>query len=398
MRVLHVIDHMGLGGAQAALLDLLEARSPEIEVELCSLSGRILPTTATRLAGIGMPYRSLGLSKLDLLGPLKLRSLLKAVRPDLLHTHLEFSNAAGAAVAASLGRSRPIVLSQVDNDPLQSYSRLHRLLGRALAPLVDMHLVAAPGLRERVIAAFGIEAGRLATIPLGLDLTRFTAPPDPHGIAELRGDAPRVVGTVGRLAPQKAVHVLLDATPALLEVERRTRVLIVGEGPLRPALEARSRRLGIDHAVTFTGYRADVEVVYAAMDAFVLPSLYEGFGLVLIEAMACGVPVVASEGVGTVDLVRDGHTGLLVPIDDRGALAASLLRLLADQDLARHLRLAARDLVHREHGRAAMTRRMESLYFDLARSPEREQHLNARREPARGRGNGLPQRSRRSRS
>ena len=381
MKVLHLIDHMGLGGAQAALLDLLEVRSPEIKVEVWSLSERTLPQAVKRMADAEVPYRSLRLSKLDLFGPLKLRSLLKSARPDLLHTHLEFSNAAGASAAASLGAARPIVLSQVDNDPLQSYSRLHRLLGRALAPLVDMHLVAAPSLRDRVVAAFGINAGRLTTIPLGLDLARFTAPPDPHRVAELRGGALRVVGTVGRLAPQKALHVLLDATPALLEVEPRTRVLIAGDGPLRPVLEAQSRRLGIAHTVTFTGYHADVEVAYAAMDVFVLPSLYEGFGLVLVEAMACGVPVVASEAVGIVDLIRDGHTGLLVPIGDSEALSSRLLRLLANQDLAQRLRLAGRELVHTEHGRLAVARRVESLYLELARSLRCEQHDRGGREP-----------------
>ena len=115
----------------------------------------------------------------------------------------------------------------------------------------------------------------------------------------------------------------------------------------------------------FLGYRADVEVIYAALDVMVMPSRHEGFGLAFVEAMAMGVPVVGTRVVGSVDAVQDGITGLLVPPDDPAALAAAILRLFDDPQLRRRLVEEARRRVRTHCSREGMAHRIEALYATL---------------------------------
>lgn len=372
MKVLHLIDHMGLGGAQSALLDLLEVRGPEVDAALWTLRDHTIAAAGQRLRAAGVLHFSLGLSRYDALAAVKVRRLLKQTVPDVLHTHLEFSNLLGTAAAASLGRSRPLVVNQIDNDLLRGYSPFHRLAARLLASRVDTHLLVAPSLQASARQVLADAPVRVETVTLGIDLGRFARTQEARRVAELRGGARRVVGTVGRLATQKAVHVLLEATPLLLEVEPSLRVLIVGDGPLRTSLEEQVQRLGVAHAVCLLGYQDAVEVAYQAMDTFVLCSGWEGLGLVLIEAMASDVPVIATRTTGIVDLVRDGESGLLVPFGDPRCLADTIIRLWQDECLATRLRAAARMLVQAEHSRETMAARTERLYADLwSRRPRR---------------------------
>jgi len=346
VKVLHLIDHLGLGGSQALLLDQLEARGPEIDATVWTLRDAALPTAVERLHSTNVPHRTLGLSKRNPFGWFKLRRRLKAEDPDLLNTHLDYGNAAGIAAAVSLGRSRPLVVSHIDNDPSQHYDRLTRALIRRFASKVDAFVAVSESLRRATETEFP-EARRIEVIPPGIDLRRFT--PDRVDLAEvdrLRAGATRVIGTVGRLDDQKSLDVLLDATPALLAEDPGT-------------------RLGIEHAVIFAGYRSDVATAYRAMDVFALPSRHEGFGLAFVEAMALGVPVVGTRVVGSVDAVEDGVTGLLVEHGDPAALSGAILRMYRESELKRALIANGRDRVRREWSREMLARRTEALYEEL---------------------------------
>ena len=145
-------------------------------------------------------------------------------------------------------------------------------------------------------------------------------------------------------------------------------MLVVGDGPLRHDLEAQARRLGIAHAVEFAGYQEDVVSAYAAMDVFVLPSRDEGFGLVFLEAMAVGVPVVGTRVIGSEDAVEDGTTGLLVPYADAPALTRAVRRLLGDAELACRLRDTAAERVRRVSSREQFAAQVEGIYRGLMQS------------------------------
>jgi glycosyltransferase involved in cell wall biosynthesis len=365
VRVVHVIDHMGMGGEQRLVCDLVEARAPDMEITVCALRRRDLPGVRERLTGAGVPYRALGIDRGNPLELVRFRSLLRHTRPDVLHLHLEYSTLLGAAAALSLGAPRPLLVASVANDPHRQ-ALIHRWAGRLLAPWIDIHLTVSRGLADAVLRAYGPRPKRVESLAPGIDLSRFDGvPPNASTVAGYRRGARRVVGTIARLAAQKAIHVLLDATPLLLRDDPATRLLIVGDGPLRAALEHRARELGISHAVTFAGYQEDVVSAYGAMDVFVLPSRDEGYGLVFLEAMAMGVPVVGTRVIGTTDAVEDGVTGLLVPYNDAPALAQAVLRILGDPELACRLRGTAAERVRRGFSRERWTAQVEALYRDL---------------------------------
>ncbi|MFN2433517.1 MAG: glycosyltransferase family 4 protein [Gemmatimonadota bacterium] len=365
MKVLHLIDHFGPGGEQRLVLDLAETRGPDVELEAWSLTDRVLPCLKRRLARAAVPFTSLGMHPRDARAALRLRSRLRAARADVLHLHLEWSGTLGAAAALGLGSERPAVVASVVNDPLQRYAAVHRVAGRLLASHVDAHVAISPGIAAALKEAYRGRPRRVELIPPGLDLARFASDgADAPQSAVLRAGARRVVGGVGRLAQQKAFHVLLEATPRLLAEDPSTRVLIVGDGPLRRDLESRAGALGVGAAVTFTGHLENPLPAFRAMDVFVLPSLDEGYGLVFLEAMACGVPVVGTRVIGSLDAVQDGITGLLVPPRDPEALAAAVLRVLGDSSLAEGLRQRAREWIQGQP-REAATARTERLYREL---------------------------------
>lgn len=368
MRVLHLIDHLGPGGAQTSLIDLVEARAGQVEPMVWSLSGRVLDEPRNRLAKAGVSYEAFGVAPRNLTGLARLRRRLGETRPDLVHAYLEFSSTFGVATVLSLGATAPLIVVQLVND-LYARPPWARLAGRQLAGRVAGYVAVSAGVRRTAVRAYHGRARRIAVIPPGINLRRFDrARVDPDAVARLRQGATRVVGTVGRLSDQKALHVLLDAVPRLLADDPGTRLLIVGDGPLRAALERRARQLGIGDTVAFAGYQADVVPAYSAMDVFVLPSRYEGFGIVFLEAMALGVPVVGTRVVGSEDAIVDGVTGLLVPSGDSPALAAAVLRLFADRCLRERLRAEAARNVARDHTREEMAVRTESFYYELLES------------------------------
>jgi L-malate glycosyltransferase len=365
MRVVHLIDHLSFGGSQTMLLDLLEPRGPAIEPEVWALRDRTLPKTAQRLRDSGVRLRCLGLRGPNPIGWRALRRLLTQTRPDLLHAHLDISNTLGVAVALTLGSARPCIVCHIENAPGLHYGRAARWLLGPLAARVDAHIAVSPSLRDAA-QPFLRGARRLEIIRPGIDLERFDpAAVDPAAVRRLRGSASRVLGIVARLAKQKGIEILLDAIPRLLEAAPDTRVLVVGDGPSRAALDARARRLGVAAALHFLGYRSDVEVIYGALDVMAMPSRHEGFGIAFIEAMAMGVPVVGTRVVGSTDAVQDGITGLLVPPGDPAALAAAILRLFDDPQLRRRLADEARRQVRAHRSREDMVRRTEALYATL---------------------------------
>lgn len=365
MKVLRVIDHMGLGGEQRVVQDLALMRAPDVATTVWSLRRHELPGTAERMAAAGVPYRMLDFSAGNPLAPARFRRWLREAKPDVLHLHLEYSTLIGALAALSLPAARPLLVASVANDPYRQ-TAFHRWAGRRLAPSFDLHITHSQGIHDSVLRAYAQRPRRVERVSLGIDLGRFDRSlARPDRVADYRRGAGRVVGTIGRLVPQKAIHVLLDATPALLRADPATRVLVVGDGPLRSALEAQAARLGIADAVRFAGYQEDVVSAYAAMDVFVLPSRDEGFGLVFLEAMAMGVPVVGTRVIGSEDAVDDGVTGLLVPYADAPALAAAIRRLLEERDLARRLRETAAAAVARTSSREQFAAQVETLYREL---------------------------------
>jgi glycosyltransferase involved in cell wall biosynthesis len=211
----------------------------------------------------------------------------------------------------------------------------------------------------------GGHAARFRIIPFGLDMQRFNT----GNIATrrelgLNEDDP-VLGTVCRLVePKKGLAVLLHAMAAIQKREGAPlcQLLIVGDGPARGMLQVLSERLGIASQVVFAGSRRDIPRVLPLLHAFVMPSLYEGFGIAILEAMAAGKPVIATSVGGIPEFVKNGETGLLVNPGDPGALADAMTRVLKEPDLARRMGDKGFEQARDNFGIATVARKHEQVY------------------------------------
>ncbi len=276
----------------------------------------------------------------------RLTRLLRRLRPSVAHVTDVWPP---ALVAARLARvPRLIVTHHTPELPRRDNlaGRLWSRLGWAARPEVIYT-------SESQRAEDGREPAHV--IALGIDLDRFAG-----GKPTLPRDGP-LVGTVARLAEQKGQRYLLEAASLLPEA----RFAIVGDGELRPELEALAAKLGVAERVLFTGARDDVPDLLASFDVFAFPSLFEGLCLAVIEAQAAGIPVVATPVGGIRETVVDGETGLLVPPRDAGALAAAIRRLLDDPDAAARMAAEAKSRVRDQFSVERMVERTLALYAEL---------------------------------
>jgi len=219
-----------------------------------------------------------------------------------------------------------------DVHDLDGLSVKEQVLRRLHAPLVERYVTVSRSLRDYLVERVGIRPERITTICNGVDTDKFLpAPRKPAGVlpAQMAGEGLVIIGTVGRLQPVKDQQLLLRAFAELVResdgLAATARLLVVGNGPLRDTLTQLAQSLGIAHLTAFTGDRTDVAQLLQCMDVFVLPSLAEGISNTLLEAMATGLPVIATRVGGNVELVRDGENGALFESGD----VASLARLLA---------------------------------------------------------------------
>ncbi len=262
-----------------------------------------------------------------------------------------------------------------DVDDLDGSSRKHQWLRRAYRPFVQRYVALSDDLGDYLQQRVGVPRRRISRIYNGVDISRF----QPTGgiRSPLEGspfNAPGlfVLGTVGRMQPVKAQSLLAEAfvealarTPALAG---RLRLVMVGDGPLRAQAQARLEQAGVAHLAWLPGERRDVPDVMRHLDCFVLPSLAEGISNTILEAMASGLPVLATAVGGNAELVQQDVTGGLVPSDDPVALAVALSRLAEAPARAADWGRAGRQRVEQVFSLDAMVTAYRTLYDDLLAS------------------------------
>ncbi len=263
-----------------------------------------------------------------------LRPLVARQRPDILHSHHEFGDMAALALGGLAPPWR--VVRTVHNLEWQRRPWRRRLLTNGLYPLA---FAAEAGVSQEIVDRLNrrplarLLDRRAHRLHNAINLTRFKARPDhPEAIRSGLGLAPEafVIGTVGRLTEQKGYHHLLSAMALVTRHLPHARLVLVGVGRLEGALKAWAGQLGLERQVVFAGRRADVEALLPALDVFVSSSLWEGLPTVVLEAMAAGVPVIATDVVGTREVVVDGVNGRLVPAGDEQLLAEAIRQHYAD--------------------------------------------------------------------
>jgi glycosyltransferase involved in cell wall biosynthesis len=373
--VLHVLSGGTVGGCEQHVLALLSRLDrSRFEPWLACFEAR--PDDALPMLPL---FKAAGVRTIDLrahrrtdpAAMWRFGELVRRGRFDIVHAHsfrTELGSVLwGRVVGQALGRAPLIVRSVHNIDEFYvspRYARLSRLSAHGLDRIVAISDAVASYLRDE--AALPDE--KVVRIYYGID----PSPYQPDILPPSRrpdGDPLKhpTVGMVARLAPQKGHRVLFDALPSIRATIPNVHVRLVGHEELSTTadLMAYALQKEIANLVDFEGFRADIPRVMADLDVFVLPSLWEGFGLVLLEAMAAGRPVVAS-AVGPIpEIVVDGLTGLLVPPGDPAALAEAVIRLLRDPDLAAAYGRAGRARVERELRVDTMVAHTEALYEEL---------------------------------
>lgn len=366
LRVLHVITDTNVGGAGRYLLNLLGSRA----------FGGLDVWVACPHGELGRRIDALGVSRVEvsagdvswswsLLG--ELRAVIRRLRPHVVHTHASLAGRVAARLAGV-----PVLYTKhnvvriptsagVVPPPAGPVKRVfNRWSGRLLAD----RIIAVSGAVARELVEAGFDPRQVVTIPNGIDLRPFAA----AGAVRRRPFGYRV-GTAARLSPQKGLDVLIEAAARVVRQEPRARFVIGGEGPERPRLEEMIRARGLADRVVLPGFVDDVPGFLADLDVYVLSSRYEGLPLAVLEAMAAGLPVVATDVGGVREAVVDGQTGVLVPAGDPVALAGAILELLRDPDRARALGRAGRQRAEAEFDAELMASRVTELYREIALSP-----------------------------
>jgi len=378
-RIAHVITESNLGGAQRnTLLSVQGLLAAGMDVELICGPGGPLPEVARTSGAVAhlLPELVREVDPVrDMRALLAIRRLCRQRRYRLVHTHCTKAGLLGRVAAWWAGV--PAIVHTVHGAPFQLgpdtrtrvFLTLERLVGR-----VTDRLVCVGETFRRQVAGWGIAPeAKLTTIYSGHDFGALTPQ---RGVDETKAalglaEAWPIVGTVARLTEAKALHVLIEAVAALRARHPRLRLVLVGDGPLRPALEETVRRLGCADTVVFLGERDDVADLLGVFDVYAMSSLWEGVGRAMTEAMLAGRPVVATDVGGVGELVVDGETGLVRPPADPAALAAAIDQVASDRALALRLGSAGREKARALMGADRMVADLTTLYATLLDEPSR---------------------------
>jgi sugar transferase (PEP-CTERM/EpsH1 system associated) len=376
LRLVHVVHWLRVAGLENGVTNLVNRLGEDVvQTVVCvreagPLSLRLPPHV--RLIVVGRKdKRDVGLLW-------RLARLFRQLRPHIVHSR---NWATIDAVPAARLAGVPFVIhgehGREASDP-EGRNRRRNSIEWMLSPLVSSFVTVSEDLSRWLVTTVGVSADKVVCIPNGVDTTAFSEPTydSVTGQRSRRlglGLQPQsiVVGTVGRLDPVKDHLTLLEAFARLSDPVRNLELVIAGEGPLRVTLERRIEKLELTGRVHLLGHRNDVPAVLREIDLFVLPSLAEGMSNTVLEAMATGLPVVATRTGGTPELVVHGVTGTLVPVGDAAALAAALEVYRREPHLRELHGKAGRQRAVEDFSVDRMVCAYRNLYLGLAGRPER---------------------------
>lgn len=359
MRIVHVTTHCNMGGISKYIYSLSKAlKTKGAEVVVVSSGGDM----ETSLADIDIAHRKIDINTKFEFGPraivsgFKLAGIVRKERADLIHAHTRVSQVA-AAIASSM-TGAPYVTT------CHGYFKKR---SRGIIDTWGVRVVAiSDAVKRHLIDDLGVDASRIELIYSGIELERFSRAIRSEEVSAVKkslgfNDEP-VLGTVGRLSPVKGQRFLIEAMKEITSVVPEARCLLVGNGPEEASLKALVGSLGLKGSVRFVESCDDTHKYLSAMDIFVFPSLKEGLGIALLEAMASGRACIASRTGGIEDIIEDGKDGILVDAGDKSAITSSAVNLLNDGPLRDKLGKAARETAVRRFDINSMADNMKKLY------------------------------------
>jgi glycosyltransferase involved in cell wall biosynthesis len=369
INILHIYQNSKIGGVQQQLLSLLKAYNRErFNPIFCCLGPK--QEMGKEIEGIGIEFISLNKLRYNRFSPgivLELHRLMKIKQIHVVRTHRYRSNLYGRLAAFSSGV--PVIIASVHDNYRTDKRPNRRIMNRILSKITDKIVAVSEDVKEDIIRYDRIDPSKLQVIPNGIDVERFN--PEKN-TSNIRKEFPLeeddiVIGFIGRIVPAKGLEYLLNALPYLKEEFKSIKLLIIGEGSLVEKLKEKAKKNNIFDNILFTGVRRDIPEILASIDIFVMPSTAEGLPNSLLEAMAMGKPVVATEVGGIPELIKNGRSGLLVPPKNPEALATAIRDLISNDQLAAKMGQAARNFVMNNHSIVKIAQKWQTLYLSILR-------------------------------
>lgn len=367
IKLLHLITTFSVGGAEMHLLSLIRGLLATGDYHI---TVAFFKEAAEEARSLVPDFRALGIevvdlrmrARMDIFALIRLYKLLRITKPDIVHTHLFRADLFGPLVAKLTGI--PVVLSSVHNVESFYQNPLVQIALRTSYRLCDYIITISDAVKLPLVNSVRVPASKLRRIHYGLDWT----PSEIENAERLRmeygfTDKDIVIGTVGRFVEQKGHRYLIESFAHIRQKVPQAKLLIVGQGKeLRKELGLLISRLRLENDVVLTGYKDNIPALMHAIDLFALPSLWEGLGLVLLEAMAAGKPVVASAVDAIPEIVVDGTTGFLVPAKDSVALADAISCVLLEPVLWQKFGEAGRARVRENFTSRSMVEKTCQVY------------------------------------
>lgn len=368
IRLLVLIKGLGPGGAEQLLVGQVNVRDTEAFRYQVAYLVPWKDQLVTQLEAQGVTVIALcGAREWDLRWALRLRRLLVSDPVDVVHTHSPYVAAVLRVLARTLPRARRPALVYTEHNRWPRHAAATRTLNRLTFSLDDRQVAVSDDVRATMPAK---RRQRVEVLTHGIDLEAVRARRADRAAvrAELGiADDEVVIGTVANLRREKAYDLLLEAAAGALARDDHLRFVAVGQGPLEDEVRARHERLGLGDRFLLLGYRDDAVRVMSGFDVFTLASRHEGLPVALMDALALGLPIVATAVGGIPEAVTNGVEGLLVPAERPDELAGAYLRLASDEAERARLGAAAASTAGRFDVRAA-TRRLETIYREAAAS------------------------------
>lgn len=360
VRVVHLVSTLNMGGLEKVVYDLTRlADRNQFELQVICLGE--VGELATDYAALGIPVTSLGvLGKGIMSGIRALSRVLRSDPPDVIHTHNPSPHIVGAVAAKWVG-TRVVVHTKHGRNYPDEFRKVW--VNRVATWFTDQVVAVSQDSAEVATKIERITRHKVLTIRNGIDLNKFSG-----DFSEASRDPLRAIHVARLMYPTKDQKTLLRAVRLIADREPKFQLNIVGDGPHRNEIVQLAADLNLGANVRFLGCRHDVPQLLADAGLFVLSSVTEGLSLTLLEAMAMGLPIVATRVGGNPEVVEDGTTGLLVPPQSPQAMADAMLSLIRNPDRAAQMGLAGRERVEEHFDLRKVVARYENLYVDLLKS------------------------------
>jgi glycosyltransferase involved in cell wall biosynthesis len=374
--ILFVIDGLEFGGGERTFLQLIQGLPREFyNIHVATSPEGEFSNVLTNI-GIDVVPLALG-NRLNFHNIKRLSEFITVKKIDIVHSQGArtdfFARMAVRRLKPKVRIVNTVAMPVIGYDVDIFRKGVYRFIDWFSERYVDRFIVVSEVLKETLLTRYGIHPDKVIKIYNGIELSEYRPDDSSEPFKRIRkefniGEDVFVIGAVGRMVWQKGFEYLLESIPEILKACPRSKLLIVGDGPLQKEFEALSKDREIKNNVIFTGFRSDIKEILSAVDLFAVPSLLEGFPMVTLEAMAMAKPIIATKIDGITEQITDGVDGILVPPRDPSALAKAVIRVLNDKELARSMGLSARKKVEREYSVEKMVAETEEVYMSFLKA------------------------------